>query len=185
MGYQGRKAMPFFSLHLLQRSERLFERRPRIDAVKLVEIDAAELKPAQTHLNALDEVSGPAHILGPGRALAGDAAFGGDDQAGGVGQQGFGDEALGDLRSVGVRRVEERYAEFDGAAQNATSIARVCRFAPCAIAHEPHSAVAQAMHGQIAADLKSAACRGVGIFGFHAGWMLFDGSGILHFLGVD
>ena len=58
-----------------------FERRARIDAVQLVEVDALQLEPAQAHLDTLDEVAGAAHVLGLGGALARDAALGGDDHA--------------------------------------------------------------------------------------------------------
>ncbi len=144
----------------LERAERLFERRARIDSMQLVEIDALELEAAQAHLDTLNQVAGAAHVLGFGRALARDAALGGDDDARRVRRKRFADQALGDLRAVGVGGVDERDAELDGAAQNAAAFGGVGRLAPRAIAHQAHGSVAEAVHRQVAADEKGAARSG-------------------------
>ena len=140
-----------------ERAERLFERRARVDAVELVEVDALELEAAQAHFDTLDEVAGAAHVLGFGGALARDAALGGDDHAMRVGRERFADEPLGDLGAVGVCGVNERDAQFDGAAQHAAGFGCVGRLAPRAFAHQAHGSVAEPVHGQIAADEECAA----------------------------
>ena len=73
----------------LEGAEGFFERRARVDAVELVELDALELEAAQAHFDALDQVAGAANVFGLRRALARDAALGGDDEAGGIGVQSF------------------------------------------------------------------------------------------------
>ena len=155
-------------LHPLQRAERLFERSARVDAVKLVEVDAVELQPAQAHLDALDQIARAAHVFGFRRALAGDAALGGDDQARRIGMKCFADQPLGNLRTVGVGGVDEGNAQLDGAAQHALCFGRVGRLAPGAFAHQAHGSVAEPVDGQIAADEKCAAggCGAEGVWAF-------------------
>ena len=69
----------------------------------------------------------------------------------------FGDEALRDLRAIGVCGVKQVNAEFDGAAQNTMRRGRVGGLAPCAISNQAHGAVAQPVNGEVAAEKKRAA----------------------------
>ena len=69
----------------------------------------------------------------------------------------FGDEALGNLRAVGVGGVKQVDAKLDGAAQNAVRPGRVRGLAPGAFANQAHSAVAQPVNGEVAAEKKRAA----------------------------
>ena len=144
-------------LHPPQCSQALFERGARVDPMQLVEVDAVEFEPAKAHLHALDQVAGAAHDLGFGRSLAGDSAFGGDNQAGGVGVKRLGDQALGNLRAVGVGGVDEVHAQLDGAAEDAVGFGGVGGLAPGAISHQAHGAVAETVNRQVAADKESAA----------------------------
>ena len=149
-------------LEIIERAERLFERRARVDAMELVEVDAVKPQPAQAHLDALDQVAGAAHVLGFGRSLAGDTALGGDDQARRVGVKRLGDQALGNLRAVGVGGVDQRDAQFDGAAEDAAGFGGVGWLAPGAFAHQAHGSVAETMDGKVAADEEGAAQSGGG-----------------------
>ena len=76
--------------------------------------------------------------------------------------EGFADEAFGDLGAVGVGGVDEGDAEFDGAAENAAGFFWIARLAPGAIADETHGSIAEAVDGEIAADLEGAAGGGGG-----------------------
>ncbi len=109
----------------LQRAKRLFKRRARVDAMKLIEIDALELQPAQAHLDALNEIAGAAHVFGLRRTLARDSAFGGDDHASRIRRQRFADQPLGDLRPIGVGGVDESDAKLNGSPQHARGFFRI------------------------------------------------------------
>src|ERR1019366_5046978 len=141
-------------LHPLQRAERFFERRAGVDAVELVEIDSLKLETPQAHFDALNEIAGAAHVLGLGWALASNAALGSDGHARRVGRQRFADQALGNLRAVGVGCVDQGHAPFDGATQHAAGLGWIGRFAPRTFAHQAHGSVTQTVNGHIAADEK-------------------------------
>jgi hypothetical protein len=125
--------------------------------MQLVKLDALEAETAEAHLDALDQVAGAAYVFGSGWSLTGYAALGSDDQSGGVGVQGFGDEALGDFGAICVGSVDEVDAKRNGAAEDAAGLVGVSRLAPRALADKPHSAVAEAVDRQVAADLEGAA----------------------------
>src|ERR1035438_7101884 len=114
-------------LHPLQRAERFFERRTGVDPVELVEIDALKLETPQAHFDTLDEIAGAAHVLGLGWALASNAALGRDHDALRVGRQGLADQALGNLRAVGVGCVDQGHAQFNSTAQDAASLGGIGR----------------------------------------------------------
>ena len=109
-------------LHLLQRAQGLLERRARIDAVQLVEVNALHLQPAQAHLDALNQVARAAHVLRFSRPLPRDSAFGGNDKVVGIRKERLGNQPLGNLRPVSVGRIDEVDAQFDGVAQNAACL---------------------------------------------------------------
>jgi len=144
-------------LHALEGSQALFERRTRVDAVKLVEVDALQPEPPQAHFNALDEIAGTAHAFGFGGSLARNAALGGDHQAGRIGVEHVADQPLGNLGTVSIGRINERDAQFDGAVQNAAGLGGFAGLAPRAFAHQAHGSVTETMNGQIAADEECAA----------------------------
>ena len=125
--------------------------------MELVKIDALQFEPPQTHLDTLDEITGAAHVLGLGRTLAGNAALGRDHDARRIGRQGLADQALGNLRAVGVGCVDQGHAQFNSTAQDAASLGGIGRFAPRTFAHQAHGSVTQTVNGHIAADEKCAA----------------------------
>ena len=69
----------------------------------------------------------------PARAGPHQAALGRDDQVVGVRVQRLGDQALADLRAVGVGGVDEVDAEFDRPAQRGLGLVRIRRIAPDAV----------------------------------------------------
>jgi len=144
-------------LHPLQRAQRLFQRRSRVNAVKLIKINPLQSEPPQAHLDALNQVARAAHVLALGRPLAGDAAFGGDHHPRRVGIKRLGDQPLGNLRAIGVGGVDQRDAQFDSSAQNVARLGRINRFTPRPLAHQAHGSVAKTMNGKVAADEEDAA----------------------------
>src|SRR5271156_6565765 len=86
------------------------------------------------------------------RPSAIETGFGCDNQSFRVRVQSFGNQALADLRAVGVGGIDEVDAQFDGSPQNANYFIVVLRLAPDAGAGDPHGAEAEAMDGKIAAN---------------------------------
>ena len=156
-------------LGVAEGSEGVFERDRGVDAVELVEVDALEFEVAEGEFELLLEVVGAAAGLGLGGTLARETPFRRNDEVGGVGVEGFGDEFFGDLGAVGVGGVEERDAEFKGAAEDVAGVFAGGRFAPGPFSDEAHGAVAEAVDGEVAAEVKGAGEGGVG--GWHASWM--------------
>src|SRR5215207_6531943 len=77
-----------------------------IGRVELVEVYALHLESAQAALARLAQVLG-ATVGNPSTTRACEASLRGDDQVIRVGVERFGDQALGDLRTVGVGGVDE------------------------------------------------------------------------------
>jgi hypothetical protein len=65
--------------------------------------------------------------------------------------QSFGDEAFGNLGTVGVGSVNEGDAQLDSATEDTTGRGWVGGFSPSAIADQTHSSVTEAANGKIAA----------------------------------
>jgi hypothetical protein len=86
------------------------------------------------------------------RAGSHKASLGADDQVLRIGVQRLADELFTDVRAVGVGRVDEVDAEFDRSPQYREGLVAVLRFAPNAGAGDLHSAVAEAVHREIAAE---------------------------------
>src|SRR5918993_4232499 len=91
---------------LRQGPHRVFERYSRIWPVELVEIYALHLESTQAALARLAQVLG-ATVGDPSTIRACQAALGGYDQLIRVGVERFSDQALGDLRTVGIGGVDE------------------------------------------------------------------------------
>ena len=94
-------------LHAAERAEALFERRARINAMELIELDALELETPQAHLDTLNQIAcastcsvfaGPCRVMPPLVAITKPA---------GIGMQCLGDQALGDFGPISVCGVDE------------------------------------------------------------------------------
>jgi hypothetical protein len=90
------------------------------------------------------------------RTAARQAALGGDDEIIGVGVQRLGDQPLRDLGAVGVRCVDQVDVELDRAPQYPPALVGVAWLTPDSVAGEPHRAEAEAVDGQLAADVEGA-----------------------------
>ena len=147
-------------LHLLQRAQRLFQRRSRVDAVQLVKFDPFQLQPPQAHLHALDQVARPSHVLRLRRPLPCNPALRRDHQPRRVRVKRLRNQPLGNLRSVCVRGVNQVHAQLNRPPQHAPRSLRVVRLAPCTRPHQAHRSVTHPVHRQVAANQESSArCR--------------------------
>ena len=141
-------------LQLYDWGQRLLHRDLRVDAMQLPEGDRIGAQPSQAHLYLLLQILRPGDNCPSIRSLAGEAALGGDRQAFGKWRQGLANQALADRRTVGVGGVDEVHAQFHGALQDPFCLVAVFRFAPDALAGQPHRPKSQAAHFQVAADLE-------------------------------
>src|SRR5271154_524745 len=148
-----------FFLHFLQFAQRVFNRYLRIDAMKLIQIDAFEFQAVQAHLDALTQVLRAPNDSPLVGSLAGESAFGGDHQVRRVRMQSLSDKTFADFRAVRVGRVDEIYAEIGQAFQDALCFFAIFGFAPDPGAGNTHRAETQAMDREVPADGESAACR--------------------------
>ena len=81
-------------IELRHGTQGLLERRPGVDAMQLVQLDAFEPKPAQTHLQLLPQIF-RAPYGGPLiRPLPREAPFGRDDKVPAIRIQSLGDQPL-------------------------------------------------------------------------------------------
>src|SRR5215203_544687 len=99
-----------------------------IGCMQLVEVYALHLEPTQAALARLAQVLG-APVGDPSTTRAREASLGGDDQVIRVGVECFGDQALGDLGTVGVGGVDEVHSMLYGPPEHAASFLRVLGFA--------------------------------------------------------
>ena len=74
--------------------------------------------------------------------------------------QRFGDDFFAHVRTVGIRRIDEVDAQFDGAAQNANTLRAIGRLAPDSVSRDSHRTVSQARDSQIVPDQEFAGLRG-------------------------
>src|SRR2546425_9223350 len=95
------------------------------------------------------------------RARTYKTTFGSNDKIFRIGVEGFCNEQLTDLWSIGVSSVDQVDTQFEGAAQDCDALLLVGRWSPDAWAGEAHGTEAQTIHGQIAANGKCpAGCGG-------------------------
>src|SRR5215212_8385544 len=121
-----------------------------IGRVQLVEVYALHLEPTQAALARLAQVLG-APVGNPSTTRACQAALGGDDQIIRVGVECFGDQALGDLGTVGVGGVDEVHSMLYGPPEHAASFLRVLGFTHDTLPRQAHGAEAQAIDEEVAA----------------------------------
>ncbi len=134
-----------------ERPDLLFERHVRIDRVQLVEVDAIDLQAPQAALARGFEVFGPS-VAHPAAARAHVPAFGRQHETRGIRVQRLGDLDLVDVGTVGVRRVDQRHAEFERPPQHRRRIRAVGRIAHHAGPAQAHRAESQAADHQVSAD---------------------------------
>src|SRR5467141_3773033 len=80
-----------------------------------------------------------------------------DDDAFRIGIQSLSEDCLADIGAVRIRRVDEIDAEFDGLSHDANGLTPIRRFAPDALAGEPHRTKSEPSHKEIVADQQFAA----------------------------
>src|SRR5215217_7073155 len=111
-------------------------------------LDAASC--ASVALARLAQVLG-APVGDPSTTRACQAALGGDYQVIRVGVERFGDQALGDLGTVGVGGVDEVHSMLYGPPEHAASFLRVLGFTHDTLPRQAHGAEAQAIDEEVAA----------------------------------
>jgi len=149
-------------LGFLQEFQRVLERHLGVDAVQLVEVNLIELEAfeaaVQHFLQVLGAgINGP-HV-GPG---AQQPALGADDQALFVRVQRLGNQFFRHVGAVAVGGVDEVNAQLHGRPQHADGLVVVGRGPPNAFAGDAHGPVAEAVHGEVAADGERGGVSGCG-----------------------
>src|SRR5690242_4877840 len=147
-------------LHFGDRADGLGQRHRRVGAVELVQPELPEPQPPQAALAGLAQVLGPAVGLPAVRARADQAALGRDHQVVRVRVERLGDQGLADVRTVGVRGVDEVDAEFHRSPQRGDGLVPAGRIAPDAGPGDPHGPEPHAVDGQVAAHVDGPGRRG-------------------------
>jgi hypothetical protein len=109
---------------LFERADGLLDRHFRVVPVQLVEVDALELQPAEALVAGCAEPLGSRVAHARLEAVA-ETALRRDDDAVRIRMERLGDDLLAPPRAVDVRRVDERDAELERAAQDANTFVRV------------------------------------------------------------
>ena len=123
--------------------------------MELPQVNPVQLQPLQAGLKLATKVFRPS-ILDPAiRTGALEPALGGDDQAG-IGVQSFSDQLLGDVRTVGVGRIEEVHSQLDCPLEHADGFITIPGRSPDTFAGQPHGAESHTVHREIATHGKGA-----------------------------
>ena len=144
-----------------QCADRVLQRHLRVGPVELVERDLFELEPPQTTLAGLDQVLWPPVGRPLSRSGAHEAAFGRDHEIIRVRVERLADQFLAHVWPVGIGGVEKVHAELDRAAQHRLRLVAVGGLTPDAPTRDTHGAKAEAVDGQVAADINRAGHSGV------------------------
>src|SRR5216683_986294 len=88
------------------------------------------------------------------RASTQDAPLGRDDKVFRIGIEGFCDEVLTHLWSIGISSIDQVDAQFYGAAQDCDGFLLVCRWSPLALTSEAHCTEAQAVDLEVSTNGK-------------------------------
>src|SRR5215211_4351507 len=127
--------------------------------MQLVEIYALHLKSTQAALARLAQVLGTT-VGDPSTTRAREAALGSYDQIIRVGVERFGDQALRDLRTVGVGGVNKVHPQLDSPPEHAAGLLRIVGFTHDTLPRQAHGAEAQAIDEEVVAQRKRAGgCR--------------------------
>ena len=147
--------MPDLALVLqsLQRADRFLKWDFGIGAMKLVEIDLIDPQALQAALARRAQMLGPAVGIPLARPRPLEPTFGRDHELFGIGVQGFGDQALADLRSVGIGGVDEIDAQLERPAQHPLAFLPIGRLAPDPLPGETHRPETEAIDRHVAADV--------------------------------
>src|SRR5262249_9274217 len=144
------------ALQFGERAHSLVKRHLRIGRMQLIDIDTLQLQPSQACLAGGAQMLRSAVVFPGLTPRSPEPAFGRDDQAFRIRVERLGNEALVDLRTVGVGRIDEGDAELDSTHQHALSTRTIKRFTPYTRAAQAHGAEPEAIHGRVATEGEAA-----------------------------
>src|ERR1044071_5741108 len=146
-----------FRSDLRQRVELLLLRHFGIDAMQLIEVDALQLQPAQASVELLAQPLRP-RVLDPlARPRPVEPTLRGDDESRWIRMERLADELLADVRPVRLPGVDEVDPQLHGPPQHAPRLGRIFRRSPHALAGDAHRPEAEAVDGEIAAEIHRSA----------------------------
>lgn len=125
------------------RIELLVRRDTGIDPVQLPQIDLLDAEIAQALVYLLEQIFRPSDRLPDVRSRTGQPSLRRDDEVFGIGMQRLPDQPFRDIRSVGIRRVDEVDAEFGKMFQRADGFIMVGGWSPYPRPRNAHGAEAQ------------------------------------------
>ncbi|SPL62657.1 Mobile element protein [Ochrobactrum soli] len=135
------------------------QRRParyfRVDSMKLPKTNSVYTKMPAASIGLLNEVLWPAQRNPHIRAGAGKPALGGHQHSS-VRMQCLMNKFLRNVRTVGIRRIDEINIKFGQSPQRPQCLWPICRFPPDARACDSHCAKTEAIDLDIASDLEGA-----------------------------